>query len=539
MKRNITRLSTTTFDLVVIGAGIYGAAISRVLARHGYLTALIDKGDFCQATSANSLKILHGGLRYLQHLNLKRMRESIVCRRELMQFSPHLVQPLSCLMPTRGRRTRSKAVMATAFALNDAISYDRNAGLPTELHLPRGRIMSKHAFAAILPELPPESATGAANWYDGLAENTERMAIEHILDAAEYGACPANYVQAEEILFNDNTVTGVLATDRQTGKTLTIATRLVINAAGPWFTRLLQQSGVPCPQVDWAKAINLVVKKQLHPKYAIGLESREEYQDKDAVFKRGKRLYFFVPWRGYTMIGTTYKPFHRPADEFSVEQQDIDEILDEVNAIYPNYRLSPNDVTFVHSGLVPMSEAPTDTDDVQIEKNSQIIDHGQADGPSGLISVKGIKYTTAPHAARELLRMVRNRFSPSPTRQPASKNDNVAEKNIIPDRLQKKYGRFADAVMPFITKEDGDRPVCDGLDLTCGEVQYYIQEEMALTLSDVILRRSDLGTAQCPDTKLLEALAAYMARQLHWDNEEQNRQLDSVRTFYAPLSNND
>jgi len=537
MKRDLQRLKSTSFDVVIIGAGIYGAAICRLLAMNGYRTALIERGDFGQATSANSLKILHGGLRYLQHLNLKRMRESVACRRELMQFSPHLTSPLSCLMPTRGHAMRSKQVMGAAFLLNDLISWDRNNGIAPSRRLKKGTTLGKKTFHEILPRLKLEDITGAANWFDGLAENTERIVLEHLLDAADSGADLANYVQADRIIVEQNQVTGVEVSDQLTKNRFSITAQLVINAAGPWFNELLQRSGLSVQPVSWAKAINIVVKKQLHPTHAIGLESREGYQDKDAVFKRGKRLYFFVPWRKHTMIGTTYTFFPDSADQLKVRQEDIDEIITEVNAICPDYALCRNDVSFVHCGLVPMSSTPGQESDVQLEKNSLIIDHEQENNCRGLISVKGIKYTTAPHAAREILHIVQQKQGVTPAgHQPAHIQQPDGKPKNDQDRLVRKYGRFANRVRAYIEQDNGDIPLNTDSEIVSGEILYFIHEEMAASLSDVIFRRSDLGTAQCPSDTLLSKICTLMAGELQWEPAEQARQLKKVHTHYAPLA---
>jgi len=539
MKRNIDQLESQSFDVVVIGAGIYGAAITRSLVLAGYRTALIEKGDFGQATSANSLKILHGGFRYLQHLNLKRMRESITCRRELMQFSPHLAQPQSCLMPTSGYTLRNKGLMAAALFLNDLISSDRNRGLPRRLRLPRGTTLGKDQCTKILPGLDQQEITGAANWFDGLCNNTERLVLEHLLDADDFGACLANYVQADRITTVNNRVTGVHATDRNTGQRLQITTRLIINAAGPWFSELLHRSGIAAHAVSWAKAVNIVVKKQLHGKHAIGLEGSEAYIDKDAVFNRGKRLYFFVPWQKYTMIGTTYEYFPGSPDSLRVSRRDISKIIDDIHQIYPRYQLGLEDVTFVHCGLVPMSNSPTDpADNIQLEKNSLIIDHEQEDRCAGLISVKGVKYTTAPDAARKIVQLVQQKLAlPDGGRRGRTREQTGGAPDSGGDTaLQQRYGRFAGRVLPYTREREGAIPLGSSrLAILSGEILYFIREEMAVNLSDVIFRRSALGSAECPSEELLRQICAVMAEELGWDLEEQARQLQAVQAVFAPL----
>ena len=153
MTRDIKKLSSDIFDVLVIGGGVHGATIAYHTATSGYRTAIIEKNDFCGATSANSLKILHGGLRYLQHLNIKRMRHSITARREMMHLAPYLVEPLPCMMPLYGKGLRGKKVMQGALFLNDCISWDRNHDLPAGLHIPKGHIVSKKKCLEVIPDL--------------------------------------------------------------------------------------------------------------------------------------------------------------------------------------------------------------------------------------------------------------------------------------------------------------------------------------------------------------------------------------------------
>lgn len=169
MHREVTRFASEVFDVLVIGGRIYGATVAYLASLQGLRVGLIEQKDFGHATSANSLKIIHGGLRYLQHADIRRMRESITSRRWLFSLVPHLVQPLACLRPTYGYGVNGKPALAIALAVNDVIAWDRNRGIRHDKHLPRGRTISREECLRLVPGLGGRELTGAALWYDGIA----------------------------------------------------------------------------------------------------------------------------------------------------------------------------------------------------------------------------------------------------------------------------------------------------------------------------------------------------------------------------------
>ena len=172
-----------------------------------FLLLVAECRDFSSSTSSNSLKILHGGLRYLQHLDFKRMRESIASRKEMMKIASDLVRPLRCIMPLyKNSFLKSKPVLLSALFLNDLISFDRNKGLKSSLRLPRGRILSKEQCAELLTGVNQESLTGGALWHDVLAVNTERLVLNFLLEADSYQACMANYVKATGFIKKNNRI---------------------------------------------------------------------------------------------------------------------------------------------------------------------------------------------------------------------------------------------------------------------------------------------------------------------------------------------
>ncbi|HEB70201.1 MAG TPA: FAD-dependent oxidoreductase, partial [Desulfobulbus sp.] len=404
---NLKKICAEPLDILVIGGGVHGATIVHELATAGYQTAIVEKDDFCGATSANSLKILHGGLRYLQHLNIKRMRHSIIARREMMQMAPHLVEPLACMMPLSGNGLRGKGVMRAALFVNDCIGWDRNKNLPEKIRLPGGRIVSKEQCLEVIPGLAMEDLQGASVWYDALAVNTERLVLEYILTAVEYGAGAANHARVTGVDKTADDHYQVTILDNLSREEHRLQARYIVNASGPWFEQLL---GFPAGEDNketakntrkWALALNIVSRKKIFADYAVALEGQRCYEDKDAILKRGKRLYFFVPWRDRTMIGTEYEESATGPDQMQVRRETIQNMVDEVNAIYPAADLSYEDISFYHAGLLPM-RSESGAGDIQLEKNSTVCKHG-ATIWDRILLVRGVKYTTAPHIAHEVV----------------------------------------------------------------------------------------------------------------------------------------
>lgn len=557
MHRDFKKLENSIFDLVIVGAGIHGAILALEASRQGYKVALLDKDDFGSATSANSLKIVHGGIRYLQHGDLRRMRESIRSRRAMMTFAPHLVRPLECMMPTYGHGMRGKEIMRLAFGVYDVIASDRNCGLPQEKQLPNSSSISAREVTWAVPGINSDGLTGGAIWYDAIADNTERLILEYVKESMRYGAVACNYAKVTELLTDENRVSGVVVHDELHGGTWNLKCRMVVNAAGPWLADLgTSQLGSQL----WASALNVVIKRRLFKKYAVGLEGYTEYTDKDALIKRGKRLFFFVPWLDkYTMIGTSYKPYHGDPDDFSVTREDIEELLADINKIYPQGDLCIEDVGYYHGGLLPMNEADDSRpDSVQLDKSSMIIDHAENGGPFGLLSIKGVKYTTAPDIAEKVM-AIASRPEFLGERHDGSYTDKQTAQldfgpvisrlgkqySLIREYLEKKYGSGWREVFSVLVSEYQKNPgsledenlwLVEEPKLLQAELLHFIRNEMAEQLPDALFRRSELASAECPDDAVLESLAVCMGEELGWNAEERLQQIEMVKRAFLPLT---
>lgn len=539
MKRTVDSLKNTLFDVVIIGAGIHGAATAWACAGRGLKTALVDQDDFGGAASANSLKIIHGGLRYLQHLNIKRMRESIHSRQIITKLSPHNIRVISCFVPNSGFGLQSNLVMGLGLKLNDCIAFDRNRGIDRNCLIPSSKILSLSRCRELFPDIDWRGMRGGSLWYEAIAFNSERLTLDFIKDAVKNGATVANYIKIQKLLTDGSgRIMGCSAVDSLCQESFTIKARSVVVSGGAWNQYLC--AAVPKTEHHakrYAKAVNIIVAKPLFPDHAVGLTGETGYQDRDAVLKKKGRFFFFVPWRGYTMIGTTYTRFDDSPDELKAETDDIAEILREINDIYPPAGLSMADVTYVHVGLVPRSAHDNEQEpDVQLEKETNVITAEDQTGiPEGAFFVKSVKFTTAPVVACNTADRLA-RYLEQPKRPAAPSGSSLPSSEplqSIPSEfayLSSRYGKECSDILPYVSKNPEQISIHPPLSL--GELEYFLQHEMAMKLGDVVFRRSELATAQCPEDTVLQAIATHMGRHFGWPQERIETEIQDVKDHF-------
>lgn len=537
MKRDLDRLARVPYDVVVVGGGIYGVCAAREAALHGLSVCVLDRGDFGAETSSRSLKILHGGLRYLQHLDVRRMRQSILERRKLFRIAPHLVRPLPCVIPTWGHGVRGREVMAAALAVNDLVGLDRNLGLPPGSRIPRGRVLSRGELLSLAPGIASDGVTGGALWYDAQAWSTERLLLAFLAAGVEAGADAANHVEAERLLVHGRSVVGVAARDAVTGRRFEVRGRLVLNAAGPWVDRVLET--VPDPggpkHFRTSKAFNVVVRR-IAGDHAVGIPGGSAFHDEDSLVDRGARLLFLVPWRSYTMVGTKHVRWTGAPDRFVVSRDEIERLLAEVNHGYPPARLSMADVVAVHAGILPEKDGVTGPD-VQLEKHPLLLDHARIDGIDGLITVIGVKWTTARLVAEQAIRLVRRKLGAGerdgPADAPVSGGDMSDFERFLEDgmrdrpsavppesmeHLLRAHGTGVRRVLERVSRDEAlGRPVHDGSPTIGAEVVHAAAEEMGERLDDVILRRTEAWLGAPSPHVVAHRCATLVAGPLGWD----------------------
>ena len=556
MNRNLTELTSKIYDLLVIGGGIYGACVAWEASLRGLSVGLVEKADFGWATSANSLKTIHGGLRYLQHADFQRMRESIAERKTLMRIAPHLIHPLPVLLPTYGHGMKGKEVLAIALFLNDIISCDRNQIKDRQKHIPNGRVISKKECQQLLPGVPQQGLTGGAIFADAQVYNSERLTLSFLNSAAKLGANLANYVEVTGFLQEGGRITGVKVHDALTNEQFDIQAKTVVNTSGPWMSRLLNlvdakqlQPGFPL-----AKSMNLVTRP-IFENYAVGISAQNSYRDPDTLIDKGSRLLFVSPWRGKSMIGTSYTVYDQDPDNFQITKEDIQGFLNEINQALPSVSLKMEDVDFVHGGLLPRTGI-TQTGEPLIGKHYQLRDHSQ-EGLPGLISVTGVKYTTARDVAEKVVNQVFKSWGQKPKKSLSAVtqlHDGKIEKfedflcTAIADapsglgeevmrRLVYNYGSAYPDVLKYFEKNSKDcQERGDDLAVLRAEVIYGVREEMAQKLSDVVFRRTELGSAGYPGEEALKVCAETMGAELGWDRVRIEKELQELSSFHESKS---
>lgn len=538
MQRDPTRLVDETFDLLVVGAGIYGVTIAWDAAQRGLSVALVDRDDFGAATSFNSHKTVHGGLRSVQQGNLAEMREFVRERRALSRIAPHLVHPLPFLVPTTHEPLRSRAALQIALTIHNLVSWDRNDQPDPSKHLPAGRLLSRDECLRLHPDLDADRITGGALWHDCQMYNTDRVVLAFVQSAAAAGAVVANYVGVDDLSLRNGCVRHVAATDRLGQTRLEIRARLVINATGPWageLARGMSGTRLRLAASGLSKAMNLVTSRPA-PALALG------------GIARGRYL-FVVPWRGRAVFGTSHEPYRGDADSLGVSARDVDAFLQDVREAFPLSAADRSDVTLVHRGLLPMVGARGDR--VKLLKQSQIRDH-RADGVDGLISVLGVRYTTARYTAQRAVDLACARLgrpgipcatAVTPLAGGAIENFDVYLADAVSDtktlgardveRLVRSYGSDYRQLVDAIERSADDaRALGDACPVTRSEIRHAARHEMACTLADAVLRRTEAGSAGHPGADALEAAAEVMASERGWDTERRRAEMATVERIY-------
>jgi glycerol-3-phosphate dehydrogenase len=551
MRRDLAALARDEHDLVVVGGGMFGAAAALDAAQRGLKVALIDRGDFCGATSAHSFKMIHGGVRYLQHADLPRLRQSARARAAFLRVAPHLTRPLPIVVPTYGLGMKGRPALRAGMAAYDLLTLDRNRGIrDPDRRIPNGRFMGRDEVSRRYPGLARAGLTGAGVFCDGQMYNPPRLVLAFAQSAAAAGAACANHVEAAGLLRRGDRVEGVAARDRLTGERLDLRGRVVLNAAGPYAERLLLASlgqGLT-PPTPFSRDAYLVVARPLLPDdHALTLPSLTS--DPDALLSRGARHLFLVPWRGVTLVGVWHRVHAGDPDAYAVAEPEIAAWLAEINRAYDGIDLTPDDVTLASAGLVPFGDNDPGARHLRYAHRSRLVDHATERGLAGLVSLIGVRYTAAPVEAPRVVDLLAarlgrelpaSRLGTTPVRGGdvasfaalLAETAAVAPAGVPPasvEALARNHGAAVGEVLATAAERPELWRPLGGTTVLGAEVVHAARAEMAVTLADTAFRRTDLCTAGVPGEAALAEAARLMAGACGWSPARCQAELDAVR----------
>lgn len=551
MKRNIEALASQDYDLVVIGGGINGAACTWDATLRGLKVALLERKDFGWATSSNSSKIAHSGLRYLQHIDFKRMRESIRERNLIHQRAPHLIRSQPYLLPIYGHGVKGRETMAIYIKTYDLFSLDRQWFKDPARKIPNSFMISREEVLKIAPDIESTNLTGGAVWYEGQMHNTERLLFSYVRSAVDKGAQVANYVEVTDFLKSGDTITGVQAKDLTTGETFSLNAKAVVNASGPWIVQTLNlvKSFEKNP-VHASKAFTLITRP-FTKEHALTFPIRPMYDDRQAVLDKKASLMFAIPWRGLCMIGS----LHLACDEedpakITISEEEIQNYIDLINEGYPAAKLTRKDVRNILWGIIPGEKANS----ASPEKHYQILDHAKTDNLESLISVVGVKYTTSRDVAHKAIDLICQKLGQSlpcttdkvplwggdieyldKFRQQAAKAEAHRLSEEIVLHLIDTYGSKYPEVLAYLDENPAWAETIPGSPVLKAEVIHAVRDEMAGSLSDVVLRRTDLASLEYPGEEPLRVCAELMAQELGWSESRIQAEMKAVEESYIVI----
>lgn len=380
----------TDYDLVIIGGGIYGIMLALEASLRDLKVAVVERDEWGSGTTAGWLRILHGGLRYLQSADLPRFYESVRERRWFLRHFPDLTAPLPCVMPLYRSHSYPRFVMGTALVLNDMLSLHRNRGVSERAHLPGGGLMNTAEVEAELPFVATDGLSGAARWFDAVVLEPQQLLVELLRWAESMGAVTMQQTEAVRLLRDGGAVTGLEVRDTVSGDLHELRADVVINATGHWAPGLAKRFGAGIdgvPQSSWAWNVLFDVPNDANCAAAVSAR------------RPGSQMFFMLPWRGLTLIGTGHALMPSGAENQRVPDEKVNAFVENVAEALPALGLDKSRIKRVYEGVLPAANRA----EMQLTSRPMIIDHGE-NGARGFYTVWGIKYTTARDIASALIR---------------------------------------------------------------------------------------------------------------------------------------
>jgi len=523
-------LEGASVDAVVIGGGMAGAGVARDLALRGASVALFEKGDFASGTSSKSSKLIHGGLRYLELMDFGLVRESLREKKTLERLAPHLVRPLPFLVPVYRGGTRGLVMVRIGLTLYNLLT----PGKTTD----RYRLMRPVEALSLEPGIQPEDLRGVGYYFDDLLLFPERLCLENLLSAVRHGARAYNYCAVEEVARGEAGAQGVRVRDLLTGRVHAVGARVIVNCAGPWVDRLREMAGIADERpriLRTTKGIHCLLPRMTER--AVYLPTEDD------------RMIFVIPWRDFSLVGTTDTDFDGDPDRLWATRDEVTYLLAAVAKVLPDRRVALENVAYTYAGVRPLSfeEGASES---KVSRQHKVI----AEGPDGrFLSVTGTKLTcfrSLAEAVGDRVMRALGRRAPSRTaRRTLDGTDEEAgkvEARVWMDvsgemaasglgretlaTLIETYGRGYPRVLDLARKlADGMERLCPSNPDIVAQLHHAVTDELAVSLQDVLFRRTGIGQSRCQGRDCAAAIGARMAELLGWSPRRLDAELDAYQ----------
>jgi glycerol-3-phosphate dehydrogenase len=505
----VRSLNGRTVDLLVIGGGIIGAGIARDAALRGLSVALVEQDDFASGTTSRPTRLIHGGLRYLELFDFGLVRSDMREREILLRIAPHLVFPLPFLLPLYRPSLWYQAKLRFGMQLYDALSLDKT--------LPKRKWLGRDETLAEEPSLDPDGLTGAWRFYDAQVPLVERLVIENVVDAAKHGAFVLNHARATAYLRDGQRVVGAVVHDRIADSDVELRARLTVNATGPWLDQTIAplRPGAK-PLLRLTKGVHLVTPRatqQAHVLFA----------------KRDGRLFFVLPWLDATIVGTTDTDYKGDPADAAATEEDVRYLQEEARRAFPNAPF--DEIYFTYAGVRALVREEG-VSEGQVSRKHALFDHERRGGIAGALSVVGGKITAYRAIAEEVTDLAARKLARESAAPPG---DALTATKLLP-------GADGSRAREIAVLAAGDpslaAPLCPHHRGVAAEVTHAVRSEWAMTVGDVMLRRTAIGLGQCQGLDCLDAVAELIGRLLGWDAERRKtevaaycREIEPMRRF--------
>jgi glycerol-3-phosphate dehydrogenase len=534
MPRDVDAFAARRYDLLVVGGGIHGLFAAYDAAGRGLSVGLVERGDFGGGLSFNHQRTIHGGLRALERGNLRKAGRHIHERRTWARIAPHLLRPLPFLIGTYRFSRRSRWVVKAGFRAYDLVGRRRNADVSPELHLPKAKLESAAATRRLFPGIREAGLTGGAVWYDYQTTHPDRLTWTVALAARQAGADLVNYVEAIGPLKAGAAVHGARVRDGLSGREYDVEAAQTILAAGSRLAPLESAFGVGgAPPL--LRAMNALLDR---PARDIATA---------AVSPSGRTL-TAVPWRGYLLVGTHQSTEPVSHEETGPPAAAVDALLADLNATFPRVQAGRQDVRLLHYGLVPAVAHRGGTD---LMPEARVVRHA-ASGTPGVLSIVGVKYTTARATAERAVDAAcaelgrrhthcRTEAVPLPHAGIADVEGRLEEtlraagvtldRDVV-DHLAGWYGTEASDLLRFAASANLLSRLEAGVPILEGEIAYAVAHAQAVHLTDAVLRRTPLGSAGSPGAAAILRAADVMGTALGWTPAQREAECAAVDAVY-------